>query len=248
MKTYVVNMKDAIHKFETIQRVSNLDPIRFIAKTPRDIEANTDKISSLALLFAPRVPIAIALSHLSLIEHILKTDTNSYALVLEDDATPVGEGADLKSKIREVVENTPSDWDIIRLHYFAVMGAAKHGRCEAGKNVFSNAAYIVRRKAIPTILSHKVHYHFDMQLNCTSLKIYLSPTPLFKTDESVSSTRGRLLLPYGTVKALECAEFWKGFNALRIPFVDSELTVESFIIIAIVVVIVIVRRCLLGRG
>ena len=240
MNTYVINMEDSIHKFNIIQQTSNLNPIRFIAKTPKDIDANTHKISPFARLFTPKIPIAIALSHLSLIEHIFNTDTNSYALILEDDATPIEQGIDLQSKIREVIDNTPNNWDIIRLHYFNVLGSAKQGY-RAGKSLFSNAAYIVRRESIPFILNKKIYYHFDMQLNHTSLNIYKSPTPLFKTDENESSTRGKLIFPYKNIKGLRSAESWMGFNALRIPFTDVEFTVELLVITVIVVMFMVMR-------
>ena len=133
----------------------------------------------------PDSVIAIALSHKKVAKIILDSGVD-YALVLEDDATPINDG--FHEKLQRTLTEVPKDWDIIQLHC--------HGAyCEKGSNKISGydasfAAYLLSRSGAQKMLDLLIKNHIDIQTsNDLKFKKFKSKTDLFTTDETDSTNR-----------------------------------------------------------
>lgn len=249
--TYVINLDSDTEKWNLMQsrlQAHHINPIRFSAIDGRDPEMFQKykyKISTFAEYFCPKIPIAIALSHLLLIEHIYNNDKNEYALVLEDDSVPAVENVYMG--IENVLSNIPSpQWDIIKLYYFFYTNMKK----KSYKNytfTCSASAYLISRKAIEQLLHEKVYYHYDFQMNFTKLRIYKSPTHIFKTYEldsssnrtnnSITKVFKHIPLPMIDTPNDQGLYFWFNFKAIRLCGI--ELSVFELIVLLIIIVIII---------
>jgi hypothetical protein len=112
---------------------------------------------------------AIHISNYQVMEHILAEDpmkekSEEVYMVLEDDSTLVG---DWHKKLPQLLENTPKDWDILRVGYwgfarcgdkennfvYAIQPPAKDVKALGDGHFYSgNTGYLVRPKSIPRIL------------------------------------------------------------------------------------------------
>jgi len=249
--TYVINLDADTTKWSLIQsrlQSHNINPIRFSAVNGTDPEMFQKyryKISTFAEYFCPKIPIAIALSHLLLIEHIYKNDKNEYALILEDDAVPAVD--DVNMSISSVVDNTPdTHWDIIKLYYFFYTNMKKKSY-KHYKLTCSASAYLIHRRAIEKLLHEKVYYHYDFQINFANLRMYKSPQQIFKTYELDSSSNRNsnsitkifkdIPLPMIETPNNSGLHFWFNFKAIRL--LDIELSVFELIVLLIIIVIII---------
>mgnify|MGYP001293536394 CR=1 FL=1 len=249
--TYVINLDRDVSKWKLIQnrlREHQITPNRYAAVDARNsehVQKYRYKISNFASYFCPKVPLAIALSHLSLIEHIYKTDTNDFALILEDDVVPNTDN--LIQSIQNVIEGVgDNSWDIIKLHYFFYTNSRKTSY-KNYKMTFSAAAYIISKKAIEILSSEKAYYHYDLQINFANLRIYKSPQKLFKTFELETSSNRHtqtfdsvfkhIKAPFIDTPNGEGLNFWFAFKA--ISFCGVELSVLELIILIVVICLII---------
>ena len=249
--TYVINLDRDTQKWKLLQqrlKSHNIDPIRYSAVdayNPEHIQKYHYKISSFARYFCPKVPMAIALSHLSLVEHIYKNDTNDFALILEDDVVPNTEN--VTQSIHTIIKDIDDKmWDIIKLHYFFYTNSRK-ASYKNYKMTCSAAAYLISKKAIEILSSEKAYYHYDLQINFANLRIYKSPQKIFQTFElETSSNRNtqtfdnifkHVKAPFIDTPNDEGLNFWFGFKAIK--FLGVELSVLEIIILVIIVCLII---------
>jgi len=97
--------------------------------------------------------IGCGVSHIMLYKHIQKTDTNSFALILEDDILVTEPDVDYNAEIIKLVNIyniTNPKWNIIRLH-------------SMGFDMGSTAAYIININYINELSNIILHYHIDLQ-------------------------------------------------------------------------------------
>jgi len=109
---------------------------------------------------------AIHISNYQVMEKIMKEDPEGEQpyMILEDDSQLI---PDWQPKLKRVLENTPAEWDIIRIGYwgyarcgdkendllYAVQPPAKDVKALGEAHFYSgNTGYIVRPKSIPRIL------------------------------------------------------------------------------------------------
>jgi len=249
--TYVINLDKDVEKWNLIKdrlQSHDISPIRYSAVNamiPEHIQKYNYKLSTFATNFCPKVPMAIALSHLSLIEHIYKTDTNDFALILEDDVVPNVEN--ITQSIYSVVEGVQDNmWDIIKLHYFFYTNKQK-ASYKNYKMTCSAAAYLISKKAIEILSKEKVYYHYDLQINFANVRMYKSPQKIFKTYELESSSNRdsnviNKLFRHVKIPCIETPndaglDFWFGFKAIR--FMGIELSVLELIILIVIVILII---------
>tara|TARA_Y100000768_G_C23864875_1_gene627537 strand:+ start:129 stop:893 length:765 start_codon:yes stop_codon:yes gene_type:complete len=249
--TYVINLdkdKDKWNLVESRLKAANLSPIRYAAvdaKTPEHIQKYNYKLSNFARFMCPKVPMAIGLSHLSLIEHIYKTDPNDFALIVEDDVVP--NVNDVMSNIYTVINgvNDPL-WDIIKLHYFFYTNKSKSSY-KNYKMTCSAAAYLISKKGLEILSKELVYYHYDLQINFANLRIYKSPQKLFATYELDSSSNRdnhsiQNMFKHVKIPCIETPndrglDFWFGFKAIRV--FDIELSILELIILVIIVILIL---------
>merc|ERR1719263_1790166 len=112
---------------------------------------------------------AIHISNYQVMEKILKEDpegekSKNVYMILEDDTTL---DHSWNTKLKEVLENTPAEWDLLRIGYwgaarcedkennfvFAVQPPARDEQALGSDHFYSgNTGYLVRPKSIPRIL------------------------------------------------------------------------------------------------
>jgi GR25 family glycosyltransferase involved in LPS biosynthesis len=184
---YVINLEQDLENFERQKpflQEEGLDPIRFIGVDARkkEHEKYPELVTPWCQKTCPFTAIGCGLSHVLLAKKLLENGT-SMALVLEDDAFPKVCG--LQQQIQKTLAETPSDWDMIKLHCsYCVNDSIKSGPA-------STAAYLLSESGIKKVAEMKVNFHIDKQFSDTkNFKIYKSRWNLFWTDESFSSNRG----------------------------------------------------------
>ena len=125
--------------------------------------------------------VGCGLSHILLAKK-LYDQGSQLVLILEDDAYPLVD--DLNKEIQKVISETPSDWDIIKLH------------CDFCQNGTSDplggsaAAYLVNKSGLEKIHKMKLDWHFDLQILAhPNLNVYKSNENLFWADEKKSDNR-----------------------------------------------------------
>lgn len=186
---YVVNLDRQIEKYSQVEnamdelggfnvkRVSAIDGKRGEHKWNNDFETTW-----LCKNTCPDSVIAIALSHKKVARMILDSGVD-YALVLEDDATPIKDG--FHEKLQKTLTEIPDKWDIILLHC--------NGICvDSNKVVFgtgSTAAYLINKSGAQKLLNLKINNHIDAQMYYLSniFNAYKSKGNLFITDDSDST-------------------------------------------------------------
>ena len=206
-----------------------------------------DRIEPFCLSTCPKSVMGCGLSHMLLCEQIYKSGF-PLALILEDDAYPM-KGIDMSHEITKVLNEVPDDWEIIKLHCDSF---CKDGSNSTESTTFvpftgSTAAYIVNNRSAKKISESTLKGHIDMQHN-KECKIYKSKYNLFKTDESNSTNAARkssFFTPFFNIVApISSGEkTWEhlvAFKTFRIPFTNTSLTIESYIWLFLVFLIVII--------
>ena len=242
--TYVINTKTNSDRWYIIKKrlqEQDIHAKRFDAITPSQLKQYTHKISLFGSLFCPTIAKCIGLSHLVLLENIYYNDPHEYALILEDDAVPVY--SDTIQKIQTIIQDSPPDWDIIKLYWF-FYNKESTGLEPIHFLQFSNAAYLIHRPSILKIINSKVYYHIDLQFNLMKLNILKSPMKIFETYEEVCSTNRTVANPLYNMN-LKCLDtpgnkgvsFWLSFKALHIPGVNFDMSVLQLVMFFILCIL-----------
>ena len=135
--------------------------------------------------FCPTGVIGCGLSHILLAKQLYEGGSQ-LVLVLEDDAYPLV--ADLNKEIQKIISETPSDWDIIKLH----CDFCQNDSNEINNNINegSAAAYLVNKSGLEKLSNMKLNFHIDLQWNMDkTLNIYKSKQNIFWADEKQSENR-----------------------------------------------------------
>ena len=184
---FIINLRDSPQNFEKQRPFlleEGLDPVRFIGVDARKDEhlEHLEHVTDLCQITCPKTAIGCGLSHVLLARHIRDLGSQM-ALVLEDDAYPKTDN--LLQHIQETIQETPDDWDILKLHCF--FPCRKNSITSKGS---STAAYLVSSSGIQKLADTKINTHLDFQINMSNFKVYKSQNNLFWTDESLSTNRG----------------------------------------------------------
>jgi GR25 family glycosyltransferase involved in LPS biosynthesis len=187
LSCFIINLRDSPQNFEKQRPLlleEGLDPIRFIGVDARKDEhlEHLEHVTDWCRTTCPKTAIGCGLSHVLLARHIRDLGL-PMALVLEDDAYP--KTGNLLQHIQKTIQETPDDWDILKLHCF--FPCRKNSITSKGS---STAAYLVSSRGIQKLADTKVNTHLDFQINTSEFKVYKSRNNLFWTDESMSTNRG----------------------------------------------------------
>eukprot|EP01084_Bolivina_argentea_P206447 352491_1 len=207
--TYVVNLEKDYSNYINIKKklafigyhhVFRFEAVNGYSYVTSGNHTLDHKITSFCRKFCPYEVIGCGLSHLILTEYIYNNDINKYALILEDDASPIyaNIGVDFISAIHEIVDNAPSDWDILKLHcHFHCKYNVSTPTYELGYYHGSNTAYLISKDAIKKEFEfgqNKLFWHFDDQrwiysrFHLNHLNMYKAPKQLFDADNTHSYT------------------------------------------------------------
>jgi len=200
--TYVINLDRQIENYSMVEnamndlggfnvrRVSAVD-----GKKGDHIPFVESESTWLCKDTCPDSVIAIALSHKKVAEMILDSGVD-YALVLEDDATPIKDS--FHEKFQRTLAEVPDGWDIINLY---CQGVCPKNSINMSLGGGSTGAILVSRSGAQKIVDMKIKTHIDLQTNF-SLRKYKSRYNLFETDESDSTNRATTLTPSANVKQI----------------------------------------------
>ena len=187
MECYVINLDRSIDNFYK-QRPhlieSGVFPKRFSgidAKKGGHLEYS-EHLTDWCRDSCPNGAIGCGLSHILLAKKLYEKGSN-LVLVLEDDAYPLV--PDLNREIKKIIEDTPDDWDIIKLH--CDFCKKKSNDATTGG---STAAYLINKSGLEKLSKMKLNWHIDLQWNMEStLKVYKSNENIFWADEKTSENR-----------------------------------------------------------
>ena len=187
LSCFVINLKDSPQNFEKQRPLlleEGLDPIRFIGVDARKDEhlEHLDHVTKWCHYTCPKSTVGCTLSHVLLARHIRDLGL-PMALVLEDDAYPKTDN--LLQRIQKTIQETPDDWEIIKLHCF--FPCRQDSITSKGS---STAAYLINTSGLEKLSKMKVITQVDFQINTSGFKVYKSRNNLFWTDESLSTNRG----------------------------------------------------------
>ena len=142
-----------------------------------------DNLTPYCKNFCPTGVIGCGLSHILLAKKLYENGTE-LAIILEDDAYPII--SNLNVEIEKVISETPSNWDIIKLHCdFCKLNVST-------TNIFqgSTAAYIINKSGLEKLSNLKLYNHLEIQLSMDSnFHIYKSKKNIFWADEKNSENR-----------------------------------------------------------
>ena len=182
---FIINLKDSPQNFEKQRPFlidQGLDPVRFIGVDARKDEHldHKDILTEWCFKTCPKAVIGCSLSHVLLARHIRDLGI-PVALVLEDDAYPNTDK--LLQHVFDAIQETPEDWDIIKLHCFNCLDST----IISGPISGSTAAYLINTKGLQKLSEMKINNVIDVNMNLSNLIIYKSRYNLFWTDESFST-------------------------------------------------------------
>lgn len=186
MECHVINLDRSIDNFykqRPYLMESGVFPQRFSGVDSKKGEhlEYSEYLTDTCRDLCPNGVIGCGLSHILLAKKLYEKGSQ-LVLILEDDAYPLV--TDLNLEIKKIIEETPKDWDIIKLH------------CDFCKNNSndptggSTAAYLINKSGLKKLSNMKLNWHIDLQWNLESkLKVYKSNVNIFWADEKTSENR-----------------------------------------------------------
>ena len=134
-----------------------------------------------------KVEYACTLSHLNAIKQFSESN-DEVALIMEDDMTLEFKPY-WKKSVKQIIENAPSDWEIIQLCYIINSGTPPNKLYTKNPgNIYSTGAYIINKKCKPTkILKPSIKHSADDYLFSLS-NTYVYKYPMFIYSENETST------------------------------------------------------------
>jgi GR25 family glycosyltransferase involved in LPS biosynthesis len=189
---------------------------------------NCEDVAWIAKQFAPRSAIGSSLSHRKAMMEFYEHSEKEYALILEDDATPVHDN--YMEEVETAIRNAPKDWDMIKLDYFPWTKFDDY-------NLYSSSmltAYIVHKKSVIKINSHKVHYYLDIEYNFYNFKAYNNPSKVFVQiwDEN-NHSNAQIKNTYNPFSFLSS---YLNFKAVRIY--NMEITFADIFLFLVLIVVI----------
>jgi hypothetical protein len=223
---YVIHLGDDFQNRESLEDFG-LNPIGFKGVDARKDEhlKYSENVDTLCQYTCPKSTIGCALSHILLAQKLYDEGV-PIALVLEDDAYPKVPHID----VNEILENIPSDWEIIKLHCVPYCNESIH----VWVTDDSNAAYLRNRKGIDKVRKLKAKLHIDYHYNIANIKMYKYKN-VFMTDESTSNIRESqkphwfsYFIPTPTSGEQKREHFFM-YKIFRIPGTTVEVTIGRLI-------------------
>jgi len=228
IELYVINLDKDIKRLKDIHHI--LKPNQFTRIQGiygQDIDCFED-IFITSQYLTPKNVLGSSLSHKKAITHFLQHSKKEYALVLEDDAIPITEH--YMTEVVTIINNAPKDWDIIKLDSWPHYSTSFYTTFPS----LYLTAYVVNKASAKKWQSYKIVYYPDIYMWFFQMKIYNSPTLVFRQiwDENNQSNT-RSTNPYNPLHYI--CESLK-FNMLRIPYVDIEWTIADLTLLFVFVI------------
>jgi GR25 family glycosyltransferase involved in LPS biosynthesis len=139
----------------------------------------------------PKSTLGCTLSHRSAMKTFIEESDKPYVVILEDDAEPTSQT--YMNKIEDSIKNAPSHWDMIKLDYAPAINFGSYNKIPT----LLTTAYIINKNGAEKLLTHKLYYHFDIELAFFGLNIYNNPEIVFQQvwDEN-NNSNNRLCKTY----------------------------------------------------
>ena len=227
--TYVINLQKDTKKWNEIQKNfknTDIQLTRFNAIFGKELTKQQQlikktKVTKMCQLTCTDGIIGCGLSHIELAKHIVETDKNSFALVLEDDIKPIV--SNFKQRIINLAKNAPKDWDLIKIH--------NHGFCKTLNNPIwlcgSTAGFLISKKGAQKVSNLQLKNHIDIQLHLNKkLKIYKSANNLLSSEyqnSGIANTNFITKLVKFKIKNVPLSWFLNQVYS-KIPFTNIKIT------------------------
>lgn len=235
---YVINLDKDTQRLNDISK--NLSPNTFTripAIYGKDIipETNND-IFWVSQFLSPKSVLAISLSHRLAVKTFLETSDKEYALVLEDDATPVR--PNYIEEINHIIDTAPPDWDIINLDYLPNYSYFLSNQEYNSLFSLKSTALLYNRKSAQKVLDTKIVYHFDIDMWFWGLNVYNNSRILFyQPGDDVYESNNKKINSYNPFSYF----YALNFNFIRI--FDSEYSfADLFLFLFIIFFIIFVCK------
>lgn len=229
---YVINLdKDADRLEEMKQKLSPNQFIRIQGIYGNETDfTNYEEIFITSKIFSPKSALGCALSHRKAADTFLQESVKKYALVLEDDATPVN--SNFMEEVVASIANAPSDWEIIKLDYLPNFNMNTYNRLPS----VVMTAYILNKDSARKLLDHTVYYHLDLDLLFSNMVIYNNPKIVFqqqwgRTVKSNNQINEPSINPFTYIHP------FLNFKALRL--FDYNILYSDLILLLVIVVLII---------
>jgi GR25 family glycosyltransferase involved in LPS biosynthesis len=230
---YVINLdKDTERLHQINEYLTPNSFVRISGVLGKEIDVHDyPEIFYLSKYLAPKSAIGCALSHRKAVQYFIDNSEKEYALILEDDATPVFDN--YMEEIELAIQNGPKDWDIIKLDYWP----------DYKTNTYNNypsmltTCYIINKKGAKKLLDHKIINHIDFDILFMDLNVYNYPVILFEQiwDKNyVSNNReNETSNPFSTI--------YLGLNHKFIRLFDYEVSfADLFLFLFILLIMMLV--------
>ena len=185
LNVYIINIEKDQYKIDNIvTKVDDQKEVNLMKVNPMFIENRRNNhylngIYNLCNLFCPFKLNCYGITHLKLIENIFRNDESDYSLIFENNIIPIH--SNLNDIVLKIIENSPPDWDIIRLYDKNNDGTYINETKEIYQrlgNKITNA-YLIRKSGQEKILEYKFKNSVNRKLK---LNIYKSPIKIFETN------------------------------------------------------------------
>ena len=244
-EVYVINLekdKDRLKRFSEV-----MYPIpykRIEAVYGKDVDfTNMEEIFYTSRYLTPRSALGCGLSHRKALKTFLETSKKDYAVICEDDATPVNKET-LEKDLEEIVNSAPKDWHIIKLDFFPLNTSNDF------KQYYNSltTSYLVNKEGAEKILAHQLFYHVDIDLNFYNINMYCNKEPIFVQiwdENNISNNRINHVLIDKVMPSEDSFLSVLPFKAIRIfdvEFTFAFLFLIVFLILLLVVLVYVVKN------
>jgi len=174
--------KDPVFKGKKIVRVSAVD-----GKAPNIDQVLNANFEGMQPDKFTKVEYACTLSHMNTIKQFSES-TYDTALIMEDDMTLEFKPY-WKKSVKQIMENAPSEWDIIQLCYITSNTIPNKIYTKNPGNIYSTGAYLINKKykPPPKVLNPNTKHSADDYLFTLS-NTYVYKYPMFIYGDSETST------------------------------------------------------------
>jgi len=232
---YVINLDKDTQRLEEMKE--KLSPNIFTRI--QAIYGNTDDLNIFkdicftSRFLTPKSVLATGLSHKKAVEKYLSdislNDEPEFALILEDDATPVSN--QYIKEIETAVIEAPSDWEIIKLDYLPKTNFRVYNKIPT--TLFT--AYLINRKGALKYVKTHICYHADLDVWFKNIIIYNNPYIIFNQKwENNNGSNNQL---YSIYNPLSRIFYISNYKALRL--FDIEYTIADLILYLVIFMIFI---------
>ena len=248
--TYIISLNES-KKLINDLFLKGFNPILFNGIKYNEEEEYITNINNYWKMFGPKSAIGCGLSHLYVWKKFLKSK-KEMCIVFEDD---IVYNKDIYNEINNVIKSVPTDFDILYLGSISgsILNTILYSVSNKKKNVNKNIsvpelalgthAYIISKKGAKKIINLKIFQHIDFCLQYLSsksiIKSYITnPRIVYQTSTNESNSSNcknkhpiiiNDLLSRFYLDINVKASYISSVSCFRIPFIDINLTIISFL-------------------